>query len=331
MDIHKEAYKELDKIRTTNQKLKENRTQEIYKNVPKIKLIDQKISDLGIQITTSVLQNPKDIDIVMQNLKKQINTLKQEKSKLLSEKYPPNYLDLHHFCNICKDIGHVASKRCSCVDKHITDKYLELSGIKDILERENFEKFDLSYYSDNQIPGTDLTEKKYMQAIVNQVKFFCKNFGIQNQNKQNYDNILFFGEPGRGKTFLCNCIAKELTNRGFGVFYSTSTRLSKTIESSKFEKDEQAKKMLDLYYTSPLIILDDLGTEFSTTITDPELFSIINHRITAQKPTIISTNLDSKSIEAMYSQRIASRLFGEYKPYKIIGSDIRLAKRLKNI
>ena len=324
MDIYQEAYKELDKRRTQNQQLKENRTQAVYQAIPRIKQIDQTISTLGIELTAAALSGTEDLADQLESLKRHINTLNQEKATLLSEKHSPNYLNLHYFCQTCQDHGHVHNKRCTCVQKLVTDKYLELSGTQAVLDRENFDSFDLNFYDDqNQLAGTTLTERTYMQAIYNQVKYFCEHFG------KVYDNLLFFGEPGRGKTFLCNCIAKALTDAGHGVFYTTAVRLSKTIEASRFDKDQQAKKMIDIYYSAPLLILDDLGTEFSTTVTDPELFSIINTRIMTQKSTIISTNLDSKSIEAMYSARIASRLFGEYKPYKIIGSDIRLAKRRK--
>ena len=322
MDIHKEAYKELDKIRTSNQKIKEKRTLEVYKKIPQIQKIDQEISQIGIKITKAALSTEKDIPSMIHLLKLEIDKLKKQKFDLLSKEYSSNYLDLQYSCILCEDTGNINQKRCSCINKIITDKYLEISGTRLLLERENFSTFNLNYYSNEKnIPGTNFTERSYMNAILNQTKLFCENFG------KKYENILFSGDPGRGKTFLCNCIAKALTDDGHIVFYSTANRLSKNIESSRFDKDQEARNLLKLYYNAPLLILDDLGSEFSTAATDPEIFNIINTRILYQKPTIISTNLDSKAMEIQYSQRIVSRLFGEYKTFKIISSDIRILKQ----
>ena len=327
MDLHKEAYKTLDRIRMDHQKTKEQRQAQVYRALPQIETLDQEISKLGLNLVTAALeeQEPDMLAAMLQGLRIRIDELRADKQRLLTSQFPVDYLDLHHLCPLCLDTGQVHHKRCQCVEKLITDKYLEISGIQALLQHENFDTFQLDYYSDTTMITPNLSERRYMQTMLQHVQRFCHRFG------QEADNLLFFGDPGRGKTFLCNCITKALTDAGVGVFYSTATRLAKTITTNQFDKDPQTKKMLDLYYTAPLLILDDLGTEFSTAVTNPELFAIINTRILDGKSTVISTNLDSKALEEIYSQRVTSRLFGIYKPFKVVGTDIRLAKRRKNM
>ncbi len=76
-----------------------------------------------------------------------------------------------------------------------------------------------------------------------------------------------------------------------------------------------------------LLIIDDLGTEFSTAFTSSELFDILNTRLISKKPVIISTNLSVSELQNMYSERITSRIIGQYKVMKFFGKDIRLIKK----
>ena len=77
------------------------------------------------------------------------------------------------------------------------------------------------------------------------------------------------------------------------------------------------------FFDCDLLIIDDLGVEFTTQFTVSELHSIINTRILRCLPTIISTNLELGDIEKQYSQRIASRIIGTSMPLRFCGSDIR--------
>mgnify|MGYP001100749395 FL=1 len=77
------------------------------------------------------------------------------------------------------------------------------------------------------------------------------------------------------------------------------------------------------YLSCDLMILDDLGTEMNTSAAQSALYTLINHRLTAGKQTIISTNLSEPELEQQYSPQIASRLLGEYQWLHFLGSDIR--------
>lgn len=105
--------------------------------------------------------------------------------------------------------------------------------------------------------------------------------------------ICFFtAEPGLGKTFLCSCIAREVLNKGYTVLYSTAGQLFKSVEKERFNRgnDDDVKEMNfseDLFNVD-LLIIDDLGTEFSTVLTTSEFFDILNTRLICNKSVIIS-------------------------------------------
>ncbi|MCL1935819.1 MAG: ATP-binding protein [Defluviitaleaceae bacterium] len=326
MDIYKEVKKEMEQERQNSFKIREFRKSQVYEDFPKIKEIDDKISNLSLKISFALLKENHIFDSSeLEGLSIRIKSLEKEKREILSISYPEDYLDVKYNCILCEDNGHVNSIRCKCVQKRIVDKYLKISGIKKILENQNFENFDFKYFSDKIDEKTGNSPKKRMEIIYKSALDFVNNF------EDKYQNLLFFGDAGLGKTFLCNCIAKELIYRDFPVFYTSSIDMFKNIENLKFEKSEKSKVIVDLYYKSKLLIIDDLGTEFSTIITISEFFSIVNTRIIQKLPTIISTNLTFDKISEIYSDRISSRIVGEYKIFKFIGDDIRKLRKLKNL
>ena len=76
-----------------------------------------------------------------------------------------------------------------------------------------------------------------------------------------------------------------------------------------------------------LLIIDDLGTEFTNTFTESSLFEILNERLIHQKSTVISTNLSLEDYQERYDDRIFSRTTGYYSTFKIFGDDIRKLKK----
>ena len=73
-----------------------------------------------------------------------------------------------------------------------------------------------------------------------------------------------------------------------------------------------------------LLIIDDLGTELVNSFITSELFNIINDRLNANKKIIISTNLNPPQIGREYTDRVLSRIIGNFKIYEFYGNDLRL-------
>ena len=141
-------------------------------------------------------------------------------------------------------------------------------------------------------------------------------------------NIFFYGNTGVGKTFLSNCIAKELLDAGYSVIYFTAFQLFDILSKGVFEKDADAIAAHQNIFDCDLLIIDDLGTELSNSFTTSQLFLCVNERILRQKSTIISTNLNLEQIAEIYSERTLSRISSNYSFIKLFGDDIRIKKRL---
>ena len=160
-----------------------------------------------------------------------------------------------------------------------------------------------------------------MEKILN----FCKAYASRFSSSS--DNLFMQGATGLGKTHLSLAIANTLINRGHNVIYTSTPNIISKLEKEHFNhtfQDEETEKHL---IDCDLLILDDLGTEFQTSFSNATIYNIINSRIMYQKPTIISTNLSVKEIQAAYSKRLVSRIMGNYKRLFFLGNDIRQALR----
>jgi DNA replication protein DnaC len=141
--------------------------------------------------------------------------------------------------------------------------------------------------------------------------------------KTTSSNLLFYGSPGTGKTFLSSCIAKELLDAGFLVVYRTADGLIQNLKEVKFNDNVE---LLELLLNCDLLIIDDLGTELSTEFSKVELFNFLNSKLLRKKKMIISTNLTLENLKNKYDERIYSRLVGDFNLYKFLGQDLRIKK-----
>ncbi len=83
--------------------------------------------------------------------------------------------------------------------------------------------------------------------------------------------------------------------------------------------------MEDEYITeADVLLLDDLGTEFSNSFTASRFFNLLNQRILSRKTMIISTNLNFKDLRELYSDRVVSRMMSDYEIIPLYGRDQRL-------
>ena len=139
-------------------------------------------------------------------------------------------------------------------------------------------------------------------------------------------NLLFNGSTGLGKTMLSACIATEVAEKGYSVAYETAAHLFGKLEKDHFRPDEESAEAVRKLHTCDLLIIDDLGTELPGNFTVAALYTLLNDRLLAGKPMIISTNLNIDEVRARYSPQIASRLEGSFQLLPFVGNDIRVLK-----
>jgi DNA replication protein DnaC len=298
------------------------RQNEIYDMLPRIKEIDQEIARLSINISRIILTKSHELEDQIGSIRDNIDSLREEKKDILKKRCVPDiYLQTVYQCSQCNDTGFTGEgSMCSCYKQSLINELYNISSLGNLLQKENFDTFDLSKFDDIPYSKEKLTPKENIKVILKHALEFVDNFNKKDRN------LLFYGGTGLGKTFMCNCIAKDLMDKGIIVLYQSSFKMFETISEHKFNRSLESydnKDNFTLIYDSDLLIIDDLGAESINSFTITELFNIINTRLITEKKTIISTNLSLEKLSESYSDRIFSRLMSHYDIFKFYGKDIR--------
>ncbi len=304
---------EYDEIRSKNDRIHEKRESLIFEKLPEYKDLNDRAASVSAGFAKKAILGD---ETALDELDKELAAIAEKKRDLLkSGGFPDDYLSPVYTCPDCRDTGYIKGNKCHCLKQKIINSLYLQSHLTDSLENENFGKSDLSLFSDKV--------RDDMEKVYNEAKEFCDCFG------NTYRNLLFLGNVGSGKTFLTNCIAKALLDKGLGVVYFSSVRLFSMISDNVFRQDDQEEKnsFFDNIYESDLLIIDDLGTESVNSFVVNQLFNILNERHIRRKPTLISSNLSLKDIKDLYSERSLSRIIGNYELYYFRGDDLRLVRK----
>ena len=310
-----------DKIRDAESKALKLRKAEIAEKYPEIIAVDNEIQKLSLKMSLAVLKSSGN-ENTLNTFKEAITDLRVKKCEMLVERgYDPEYINLHYRCNKCKDTGFIGPTKCSCYKEKIIKLYYKNSELENTIRYNNFNNFDLNLFSNHKIGEEKYSPRKNMENILEYIlKEYIPNFPSISTN------LLFYGNPGSGKTYLSYCISKAILDKGFLVVYKTSDELIKNLRDVRFNNDTNMESLL---LDCDLLIIDDLGAEHLNEFSITELFNIINKRILTKKKMLISTNLTLPNITKQYSERIASRLIGDFKLCKFYSEDIRIKKNLE--
>lgn len=304
----------------------ELRKKKLYSVFPRLEEIEGEIFSLGLQMGKLALDNPDDLESIVERSKQKLETLKREKDVIMkSSGFPADYLSMQYECPLCKDRGFLTSgEKCTCLRQELIAEAYKMSNLKQVLLRENLSTFNLDIFSDEKNSNSELSPKENMATIL----ATCDNF-IMNFAESNGENLLFYGTTGSGKTFMCNCIAKDLLDRGHFVIYQTAFSLFAIIEDYRFQKRDNAidRESYESLFECDLLIIDDLGSEIQNTFTISELFHILNTRLINGKKTVISTNLTLIELDQRYTGRIFSRLSSNFNLLRFFGKDLRWENR----
>lgn len=332
--------REYDNIRTANQHILNERYEEVYRLAPEYSEIEQEIINISMDAarerilgsnTASSLQDASHGNDSPLNksgdLQSKLSELNNSKTQCLTRiGKPADYLSPVYTCPLCKDSGYIGQERCSCFKKKAIDLVYQDSNLKNITESENFDTFSYEWYADDSPNSANgLTPLQNAKQAVAMAKEFTVKFD------EEFSNILLYGTTGAGKTFLTNCIARELLNSTHSVIYLTAVELFDKLSQKDFNKDYGKSDTSDEFDTEyltecDLLIIDDLGTEMGNSYTASKLFYIINERLLRKKSVIISTNLSLKELQDTYSDRVFSRITSAYKCIRLFGDDIRILK-----
>lgn len=318
-----EIQRQYDAKQLRSQHVLQERKSQLYRKYPRLKELESLTASASVRRAKQLLDGD---GTALASLKQELDGYRRERSGILKNAgVDEQYFKPPYTCPDCQDTGYIGAKRCHCFEQAAIDLVYTQSNIRHILQEENFSRYSFEYYSDTRRnEATGLTPRETARKAVAEARLFIRQFDTE------FSNLFLYGDTGTGKTFLSNCIARELLDTGHSVIYFTAFGLFDILEKNKFQKDSQAAASMQHIFDCDLLIIDDLGTEMANTFTISQLFLCLNERILRKKSTIISTNLGFDQLHGIYSERIFSRIVSSYTMIKLFGDDIRLQKRKLN-
>ena len=298
------------------------RRESVFRRQPRLRQIEEELGSTMSRIITSALRHGTDPGPAVEVLREENLRIQEEKRQLLTQMgLPQDCLDEKPACALCGDTGYRNGQVCRCLRQYYArEQQKELSRMLD-LGSQSFDTFSLDWYSQEYDADYGRSARENMETVYDVCADYAHQFG------KRPGNLLLFGAPGLGKTFLSAAIAREVSSNGWSVVYDTAGRIFQRFEAQKFTREEDAGDDVDRVLNCDLLILDDLGTEMTTAFVQSALYQIVNTRLMEKKSTILNTNLMPGEIARRYSPQLASRIEGEYQLLPFFGEDIRKLKK----
>lgn len=308
----------LARRRETAEREAAQRQEDLEDLSPELRVLDRKLAQAGmkaVQLTvagdTAGLEKLKDENLADQERRREL---------LESLGSSEEALEVHYTCPICHDTGVVGSHYCDCLKNLV--KSLQMSNLNAVspANASTFGNFDLEFYRGVTDPETGVDAYERMTQIYYYCTAYAEDFD------RTSPSLILYGNTGLGKTHLSLAIANAVIDKGYNVVYGSAHNLLSQIEKEHFGRLQSDDSPEETVLNADLLILDDLGAEFSTTFTVSQVYNIINTRLLTGLPTIISTNLWYDEISEKYGNRVYSRIIGGYTPLEFAGRDVRQLK-----
>ena len=250
-------------------------------------------------------------------------TAKQELTALLaSSGRPADALEPHFTCKKCQDTGTFEGHTCICVHKLMQKLRREEIESLSSLSISSFDTMELRYYPNTMDDKLGEPVRSYMGSLLAELRAYAEEFD------RSSESLMLFGNAGLGKTHAALAIAGIVLEKDFDVIYVSSPDFFSKLEALHFGADPggEEETLFQTACNADLLILDDLGTEFNSSFFLTNLYSLLNNRLGAKLPTIVTTNItDGTLLEKLYTEKISSRL-AAFVQIQFLGSDIRVQK-----
>lgn len=219
------------------------------------------------------------------------------------------------------DKTHVVRCVCKCESKELEEKKRQ-------------EEYEEQMRRINRLKEASMMDKKYREVtfdkyevreenkkVFEMVKKYADRF--QDMYKKN-QGLLLYGPVGTGKSFTAACIGNYLLDNAKPVIMTSFVKILQDI----WENDREAE-YITILNSASLLIVDDLGTERETDYALEKVYNIIDSRVRANKPMIITSNLelnDMMECEDIRKKRIYDRILECCYPMYVGGKSFRMMK-----
>lgn len=219
------------------------------------------------------------------------------------------------------DKTHVVRCVCKCESKELEEKKRQ-------------EEYEEQMRRINRLKEASMMDKKYREVTFEKYEVREENKKVfemakkyagrfQDMYKKN-QGLLLYGPVGTGKSFTAACIGNYLLNNAKPVIMTSFVKILQDI----WENDREAE-YITILNSASLLIVDDLGTERETDYALEKVYNIIDSRVRANKPMIITSNLelnDMMECEDIRKKRIYDRILECCYPMYVGGKSFRMMK-----
>lgn len=219
------------------------------------------------------------------------------------------------------DETHVVRCVCKCESKELEEKKRQ-------------EEYEEQMRRINRLKEASMMDKKYREVTFEKYEVREENKKVfemakkyagrfQDMYKKN-QGLLLYGSVGTGKSFTAACIGNYLLDNAKPVIMTSFVKILQDI----WENDREAE-YITILNSASLLIVDDLGTERETDYALEKVYNIIDSRVRANKPMIITSNLelnDMMECEDIRKKRIYDRILECCYPMYVGGKSFRMMK-----
>ena len=314
-EVYDAATSELERRRTDAQAKASALHERMIKKHPRIREIEQEMANAAIRVAKAVLKGG-DVTAAVEKIKTQNLSLQAELAEVLAGEgiHIPNF-EPRYTCPVCEDTGYANHRMCDCFHALLREEAFRRLSYMGSMKDAGFDGLRLDYYPETKDSRTGFIPRTKMKEVIAYCRSYAADFDMRSPS------LLLRGATGTGKTHISLAIARQAVNRGFGVIYGPVQKLLHQMEKEHFGREPGNSG--DMMIDCDLLILDDLGAEFSSPFYISCLYNLINSRMLDGRPTIISTNLDQGELMDRYGEQITSRIIGTFVPLTFAGRDIR--------
>lgn len=324
-DVRTKAKNIITERRLDAEREAELRRNEIFSEIPEAGEYEHKIASCAIKAGRTVLGGG-DVKKELEKLKNESLKLQAEYETLLNSKgYSVKDTEPDYICKECGDTGYIEKDNrtvvCSCLKKAMVEAACAELNKNTPLSLCTFEDFDLDYYDKKLYDGYPRSSYEQLKNIFEYCKKYADTFTPSSES------VFMNGKTGLGKTHLSLAIANEVTKNGYGVIYVSAPNLVSKMEKEQFSRNKENSSTEETLSKCDLLIIDDLGTEFTTQFSTKAIYNLFNSRLLSGKPIIINTNLSIAELERIYTDRFVSRIIGQAHRLDFFGKDVRVMKK----
>lgn len=288
------------------------RQEAVYARFPRLREITEARKALTYQLGRSLLAQ-EDPQSTRKAYAANMQALLREERALLKENnIPPAFLEPVWRCDACQDTGYVTGedgvkRMCACLTQRMLAEQFTQGQVS---RRERFETFQ-----------EDIFPTPRQRKATCKARDICKDYAERFPGN-NPPGLLILGQAGLGKSFLLNCVAVRVLERGFSVLSLPAYDYMQAVLAAL--RDRQP--MPD-FHAPDLLILDDLGAEpMLNNITRENLTNLLDARQRQGLATAFSSNFTREQIINEYGERFAFRLLSPRNTLtlELSGENLRL-------